>query len=152
MFTLFHFCFLVQKALPQLHFVLIMKSGFVSIMTNGGSCHYQQTVFGTTPKHRETPQHSRCAPIRDSHYLFPPYFHFAVVVNCQQCSMKIPVHPSVWLVSSQIKHCSMMCDSQNFSPPTLETSILSSCKKRAMRFFSKASTFRSCWSYSPFNW
>lgn len=88
MFTLFIF-FLVQKALPQLHFVLIMKSEFVSIMTNGGTCHYQQTVHGyNSQTFRNFATQLVCSHQRNSSYLFPPYFHFAVDVNCQQCSLK----------------------------------------------------------------
>lgn len=43
-FFFFFFTF-VQKAPPQLHFVLIMKRWFVFITTHRGSCRYQQTVF-----------------------------------------------------------------------------------------------------------
>lgn len=52
--TFFFFFFLVQKALSQLHFVLIMKRGFVPIMTNSGSCLYQQTVLRYNSKLHNT--------------------------------------------------------------------------------------------------
>lgn len=88
---IFTFPFLIEKVPPQLNFVLIMKSGIVSIMFNGSSCHYQQAVLRYKPqilKLQSTP-----------HLFFSISILLAVVVNCQQCNVKPPFSSSMWLVS-----------------------------------------------------
>lgn len=86
-FCLFFFFFPVQKTLPQLHFVLIMKSGFVSIMTNCGSCHYQQTVLGYNSQTlRKSTTQPECSHQRNSHY--PPPFLFSFSGCCKLSAMQ----------------------------------------------------------------
>lgn len=124
MWTSLHFSiffFFVQKALPQRHFVLIMKSEFVSVMTNGGSCHYQQRVlrYNSQTRRNSTTQ-PVCSHQRNSLYLFPTIFSF-----CCCCKLSATQHenPSLLLhVISQLTNKTLFHDvshSQNF-PPTLE--------------------------------
>lgn len=91
------FGFFVIKALPQLHFVLIIKSGFVFIMTNGGSCHYQQTVLRYDSKTLpNSPAQPMCSHQRNSHYLFAPLFSF-----CCCCKLS---------AMQQKPQCALPCD------------------------------------------
>lgn len=107
----FHFFFLVQKMLPQLHFVLIIKRCFVFIMTHRGSCHYQQTVL-----RYNSPSQPVC-----SHKLYPPtppsifIFCFLSTKHCENPSPLLQVISQ--LTNKTLFH--NVWHSQNFLP-TLE--------------------------------
>ncbi len=133
-FTLFSF---VQKALPQLHFVLIMKSEFVSIMTNGGSSHYQQTVLRYNSQTlRNSTTQPVCSHQRNSLYLFPTLFSFCCCCKLSAIQSETPsllFHVISQLTNKTLFHA--VWHSQNFSPTLERPPFCLLVRSKLWRFF-----------------